>query len=52
MTLPANFGVAPSTLAVREAAKVSDSPKGAVTDRNAAERLEHTAEKMASKVKL
>lgn len=52
MKLADNFGVAPSTLAFREAAKTSDVPKEAVTDRNSAENLERVAEKMASKVKL
>jgi len=52
MKLADNFGVAPSTLAFREAAKASDEPKSAVGDRKAAENLEKKAEKMASKVKL
>lgn len=52
LKLSDDFGVAPSTLAFREAAKASDSPKQAVNDRASAERLEKNAEKMASKVKL
>jgi hypothetical protein len=52
LKLADNFGVAPSTLAFREAAKASDEPKSAVGDRKAAESLEKKAEKMASKVKL